>query len=632
MKRMAIAVLMVLAVGNAARLVRADGAKAGEPVTVHGKVDAVTVYRGQALVTRVVDLPAGPGLGEIVVTELPDRVIAGSLFAESSDGVEVRSISYRVRPVGQDVREEVRKFDGQIRQLQDQIAATGRNIALQGEEKGYLDKLEQFSAPTTNVELTKGVLNAETVKTLTQFIFAQRQSVADTEMKLQLSLRDLQEDLNLKQRQREEVTGNSAKEVREAVVFVNRKNANGKLNVRYIVDGATWDPSYNIRAGSERKGATVEYNGAIAQMSGEDWTDVSMTLSTATPSLVANGPTLAPLAITLESRAVTEPQEAKDYAYGQAKEDLDQQRSNAESVRNFQNNNQPQQSQGGQGGGGGGLFSVPNAGMTTINGKRVNQNDVALNKVADQLQVLELVTKETKREEDAGQRARHAQEGIVVTYQLGARTSLPSRSDRQLIQIASLPMKGEFYKMAIPVLTNYVYDEAALTNTSNMVLLAGPVASYMAGQFVGSGDIPTVAVGQPFTVGFGIDASLRATRERVAKTDEVQGGNKLLGFTYRLAVENFGAAPAEVRLMDRLPTAKDTEVKISLDTKEVELSQDKEYQMTDRKSNILRWDVTVPAQKNGTEAFALQYQLHMEYDKNLGISNLPILKLQEMNR
>jgi hypothetical protein len=42
--------------------------------------------------------------------------------------------------------------------------------------------------------------------------------------------------------------------------------------------------------------------------------------------------------------------------------------------------------------------------------------------------------------------------------------------------------------------------------------------------------------------------------------------------------------------------------------------------------------VEVPAQKNGTEALALQYQLRMEYDKNLAISNLPIMKLQEMNR
>ena len=39
----------------------------------------------------------------------------------------------------------------------------------------------------------------------------------------------------------------------------------------------------------------------------------------------------------------------------------------------------------------------------------------------------------------------------------------------------------------------------------------------MGGQFVGNGIVPTVAVGQPFTVGFGIDASLRASRERLEK-------------------------------------------------------------------------------------------------------------------
>jgi hypothetical protein len=32
-----------------------------------GKIDAVTVYRGQALITRVVDVPAPAGLREIVI-------------------------------------------------------------------------------------------------------------------------------------------------------------------------------------------------------------------------------------------------------------------------------------------------------------------------------------------------------------------------------------------------------------------------------------------------------------------------------------------------------------------------------------------------------------------------------------
>ena len=53
-------------------------------------------------------------------------------------------------------------------------------------------------------------------------------------------------------------------------------------------------------------------------------------------------------------------------------------------------------------------------------------------------------------------------EGVSVSYQLDGRTSLPSRSDRQLIQIASLPMKGDFYRVAIPVLTSAVGDETVL--------------------------------------------------------------------------------------------------------------------------------------------------------------------------
>jgi hypothetical protein len=43
-----------------------------------------------------------------------------------------------------------------------------------------------------------------------------------------------------------------------------------------------------------REPVPVEYNASIEQMSGEDWSDVRMTLSTATPSLVARAPELHP--------------------------------------------------------------------------------------------------------------------------------------------------------------------------------------------------------------------------------------------------------------------------------------------------------------------------------------------------
>jgi hypothetical protein len=635
MKAIALAaVVLALAVGAVtpgwAQPAPGGAAAAANDVVIKGRVDAVTVYRGQALVTRVVDLPAGAGLGEIVVSELPERIVPGSIFAEAgagAEGVEVRSVRYRERPVGADVREEVRKLDDEIQSLSDKQAAVSKQLQLLQEERTYLDKLSNFAAPTATVEMTKGVLNAEQLKSLTTFQFDQRKAIADQELKLAKDQRDLNEQLSVVQRKRSDVTGRSSKTLREAVVFVSRK-AGGSVRVRYLVDAAGWSPSYNIRADAARKSATVEYQASISQMSGEDWNDVQMTLSTATPNLVAAAPELFPLTISLVQRSAGDPvaEMARKVDYGANKAQFDELQQKAEMGRaNSGNglnwNSQPNPAAGPAG-------SVSNL---TINSSYNVQNDKDLNRVAEQLQVLELLAGGGK--DDPGRRTVSSSEGIVVTYEMRARTSLPSRADQQLVQIDTLPMKSEFYKAAVPVLTKYVYDEATLTNTSKVVLLAGPVASYVGGQFVGNGVLPTVAVGQPFTVGFGIDSSLHATRERVEKTESMQGGNRVVNYTYRLAVDNYGTEAANVRLMDRLPMGKDGEVRVTfVDAEGVPLSKDKEYQQAERKKGILRWDVTVLPQKNGSEAFSLTYKMNMEYDRNLAISTGGVLRGEELEK
>src|SRR5688500_14020520 len=129
-------------------LALAGASLAAEPDAVAGKIDAVTVYRGQALVTRILDVAGAAGLREIVVSDLPAQVIGSSIFAEAGAGIEVRSVRYRERPILQDVREDVRKLDDEIRNLSDQVTANERQRQLLEEQKTYLGKLEQFTAPT----------------------------------------------------------------------------------------------------------------------------------------------------------------------------------------------------------------------------------------------------------------------------------------------------------------------------------------------------------------------------------------------------------------------------------------------------------------------------------------------------
>ena len=50
--------------------------------TVASRVTAVTVYPNSALVTREVEVPAGTGTVELVVTPLPPQTINSSLYTE----------------------------------------------------------------------------------------------------------------------------------------------------------------------------------------------------------------------------------------------------------------------------------------------------------------------------------------------------------------------------------------------------------------------------------------------------------------------------------------------------------------------------------------------------------------------
>jgi hypothetical protein len=606
--------------------------EAAEPPSTKGKIDEVTVYRGQALVTRLVDVPGPAGLREIVVTDLPERIEPASIYAESADGVEVRSVLYRIRPVERDVRQEVRKLDDAIRAVQDQLQGNAEEAKVLGQQSGYMDKLEHFTAPTANAELTKGVLNAETLKSLTSFQFDQRAAIAAKQLKLSFEARDLNDRLNVLNRQREQLTGGSARTIREAVVFVQLKGDGGRLRLRYLVDGATWDPSYNVRTDAKRQGVTVEYNASIEQMSGEDWDNVSMTLSTATPSLVAKAPVLEPLTIALH-QGIPAPDQASmggSKGYFSAKKELDERRQQIEMSRNaIQTNGNGSFIGGGFAGGVAGngqltLTSQANAsagpGQAVAQIAQPQDFDTTLNEVACESQVLDLVSS-ARVERASKPSANSGTAGVTVGYQLAARTTLPSRSDRQLIQIAALAMKADFYKVAEPVLTSYVYDEASVVNEGKTVLLAGPVSTYVAGQFVGHGDVPTVAIGESFTIGLGIDSSLRAHRELLKKSESIQGGNRVVDFTYQLALENFGSESSAVRLLDRMPSAKENEVKLGK-----ALSSDTRYERQDRKKGLLRWDVKVPAQSIGPKSFTLDYQMQMEYDKQLSIASLPLTK------
>jgi hypothetical protein len=578
------------------------------PVEGPGIIESVTVYRGQALVTRRIEVPGPPGLKEVTVSDLPERIVPGSLHAEIPEGGLVRSVRYRERPVAQDVREDVRNIDGQIRGVKDRLEALAKRREVLRDRKTYIGNLEQFAAATAGVELSRGVLNAETLKALTLFLGEQRESLTLDDVNASYEERDLREQLNQLQRERDVLTGKSARTAREAVAWVDVTDSKGTvLHLHYLAEGAAWSPSFNVRAQSGNPEVVVEYFASIRQMTGEDWGDVSMTLSTATPSLVACSPELSPLAVTLTTYREFAPAHADSQ-----RQDLRQKRKQAEVLRNVHQ----QQLQAAVPGTAGRTDGPRGDDAASAPRESAHDWDSTLNELANEEQMLEMLAR-FHRTSAAGSRE---SESLSVTYELPKQTSLQSRADQQLVQIARLALPAEHYEVGKPVLTEFVYREAFVTNTSELVLLAGPATTYMDGQFVGRGSIPGVTTGQRFSVGLGIDPLLRAERELVDRVESIQGGNRMIEFTYRIALENFGDTPANVRVYDRLPMGRDIEVKCTLVESQIEESADTNHRTGDRKTGILRWDVEVAPGAVGHAARSFEYKYKLEFDKGMMIS------------
>ncbi|MFT3685489.1 MAG: mucoidy inhibitor MuiA family protein [Phycisphaerales bacterium] len=595
-----------------------------------GKIDAVTVYRGQALVTRVIDVGTGAngGLQEIVVTDLPTAIEAESLYAEADAGVEVRSVRYRQRAVAQDVREDVRKLESEVRTLGDQLETVRGKIKQIDWQRAYLDKVENFVSGTAVVENNKGVLNADTLTKMTDHLVTQRGKTTDDARKLVLEARDLEEQLNLKQRDLAQLNarGNRTARGDDLRQRAARGQAPRQLHrqqrhmVSQLQPASTVTPNGTV---------SIEYQASVQQVSGEDWTDVKMTLSTATPALVAAAPSLQPMTLALAAPAQSEISEKlKSLGYKQAKEEAQQMRDELNRARQ---SNSVLGNQGGQ------QAAIGGAGMPAGNAGAWDRKDAerlagnlqwadkAINENASREQLLDFLSAETiTRAKDTAGSARTpvATEGVSVAYTLASRTSLPSRDDQQLIQINKSDCRADFYRVATPVLSSFVYNESAVTNTGSQLLLAGPSASYVDGEFVGRGVLPTTAVGQPFITGFGNDSSLRTSRELVDRTERTQGGNRVVEFTYRLTVENFGKAPAKVRLMDRIPVTKGNDIRVEL-TKPGTLSSDPVYNADQRPKGILRWDVEVPAGTSADKPFAVEYTFRVEYDRQMTITEVP---------
>jgi uncharacterized protein (TIGR02231 family) len=83
------------------------------------------------------------------------------------------------------------------------------------------------------------------------------------------------------------------KSVSEVVVQYQADNAvEAEFQLTYLVNGASWTPTYDLRVSDLQQNVDLSYGALVNQQTGEDWTNIIMTLSTGNPRQQQNAPVI----------------------------------------------------------------------------------------------------------------------------------------------------------------------------------------------------------------------------------------------------------------------------------------------------------------------------------------------------
>src|SRR5919199_1946961 len=261
------------------------------------RIETVKVYSAGATVTRIAEFP-------LTVGELPEHVeIAGLPLALDDSSVRVRvEVDQGTAPLACDVRiglavpppqeianppadEEIRAAAAEVRQIQDVITLIDneisvlRNLHVPDRPEGEPGKAPPPSPMSARLALTN--FSDEQIR-------ARMQEKRENVEKLRLAQEHL---ADLQQKQHQASTARDARPHELRKTLIVRLSYEGtpsteqvpRLVVEYFVPGARWTPTYVCRLNSAESIASIAVRALICQRTGEDWSGVSLELSTAEP-------------------------------------------------------------------------------------------------------------------------------------------------------------------------------------------------------------------------------------------------------------------------------------------------------------------------------------------------------------
>ena len=252
-------------------------------------VDKVIIFQNQAQVFRSAKVKLSAGSQEIVFSRLSSQVDRNAIQVSGTSDFVILESFYRSNHLTEAhktdelvaLEESLKKYHLKDNQLHNEIQSLK-------DEEGLLKANQVLGGKNDKLTVVE-------LQQMAQFYRNRIQSINDKIYTLRVAQREVKNEIKLLKKQINELTVSVSRLTGEIVVKVQAENpASGEIMINYLVNGASWSPTYDARVRSKNQPFDLYYNAQISQQTGEDWKNVSMTLSTSAPSREGSLPTFYP--------------------------------------------------------------------------------------------------------------------------------------------------------------------------------------------------------------------------------------------------------------------------------------------------------------------------------------------------
>lgn len=513
-----------------------------EVIDADSTITSVVVYVDRALVTRTAEIQLEAGEHTVVFGDLPANMDTNSLRARGEGTTSVLILSLESKTVILDRPREknLAKLEDEMQKVNDalsEVKTHGDNLTA---ELALVRSIGVYSGEQFSKEFITRQPGLDEWNAMVEF---QRNNVTRLSGEIndvKLQKRDLTTQKNKLTRQIAQIRARSERSGLEVKVSISARSA-GKfaLSLSSVIHGARWYPTYDARADLKAEKVKITYIGNVRQNTGEDWSDVDISLSTARPAVGAKMPELRPWII--------QPQPIRKTSGGRI--------------------------------------------LRRLGGDQV---DRFLISDLEEYKMVGAKKKEAPRKPAEDITADIVQHETSAQFKIPRKMDVPSDNAFHRVTILSKKLPTEFSYSATPMLSPFAYLSAKITNKTGAQWLRGKVSVFVDGDFIGTSHIAPVAKDEEITLDLGIDESITIEREKLVRLDDetLIFGKKKRTFKDRISVENHKSREVELTVIDRIPVAGHKDIKIS----DVKFS--KKPTERDDDKGIVKWKLRLkPAEK-----------------------------------